>query len=173
MVWSANAPYKAESKKVVWEVAPYLRGRGLDIGAGDFKVLPHAISVDNMHHAQFGFSVRPDFMCEDAAKLDVFASQSMDFVYSSHTLEHIEDYTSALKEWLRVVKQGGYLILYLPDEDEYPKVGEPGANPDHKWNVNYDKVVDAMRLAGSWDLIDFQKRNEDDEYSLLFVFKKL
>ena len=173
MVWVADAPYKAESKKIVWEVAPYLRGRGLDIGAGDFKVLPHAISVDNMHHAQFGFSVRPDIMCEDATRLEMFASQSMDFVYSSHTLEHIADYTSALKEWLRVVKQGGYLILYLPDEDEYPKVGEPGANSDHKWNVNYERVVQAMKLAGSWDLVDFQKRNADDEYSLLFIFKKL
>ena len=53
MVWRAEDPYIAESKKIVWEVAPYLRGRGLDIGAGDFKVLPHAISVDNMHHSQF------------------------------------------------------------------------------------------------------------------------
>jgi predicted SAM-dependent methyltransferase len=97
----------------------------------------------------------------------------MDFAYSSHTLEHIEDYAAALKEWWRVVKQGGYLILYLPDEDEYPKVGEDGANPDHKWNVNYDKVVDAMRAAGSWDLVDFQKRNGGQEYSLLFIFKKL
>lgn len=172
MVWDAAAPYKPESKKIVWEVAPYLRGRGLDIGAGDFKVLPHAISVDNMHHAKFGFSVRPDVLCE-ATKLDVFASQSMDFVYSSHTLEHIEDYVSALKEWFRVVKQGGYVILYLPDEDTYPKVGTPYANPDHKWDVSYEKVVDAMRTVGSWDLVDFQKRSADDEYSLLFVFKKL
>lgn len=172
MVWRREDPQCNESKKIVWEVAPYLRGRGIDLGAGDFKVLPHAISVDNMNHAQFGFSMRPDIMC-DVTKLDLIASQSMDFAYSSHTLEHIEDYAAALKEWWRVVKQGGYLILYLPDEDEYPRVGEDGANPDHKWNVNYDKVVDAMRAAGSWDLVDFQKRNGGQEYSLLFIFKKL
>ena len=172
MEWTADAPYKPESKKIVWEVAPYLRGRGLDIGAGDFKVLPHVISVDNMNHSRFGFSVRPDVFC-DAEKLDMFASQSMDFVYSSHTLEHIEDYVSALREWFRVVKQGGHIILYLPDEDQYPKVGQPHANPDHRWDVNYDKVVEAMKTVGSWDLVDFQKRSQDDEYSLLFVFKKL
>jgi hypothetical protein len=74
MTWDKNAPYTVESKKLVWEVAPYLRGRGLDIGAGDFKVLPHVISVDNMHHLQFGFSVKPDVMCE-ATNLDVFGSQ--------------------------------------------------------------------------------------------------
>lgn len=172
MTWDRNAPYSAESKKIVWEVAPYLRGRGLDIGAGEFKILPHAISVDNMHHAQFGFSCKPDVMC-NAEKLDVFGSQSMDWVYSSHTLEHIEDYASALKEWWRVIKVGGLLVLYLPDEDEYPKVGEDGANPDHKWNVNRARIVEAMERLGGWDLIDFQKRNADEEYSLLFVFKKL
>ena len=171
MVWRAEDPYIAESKKIVWEVALYLRGRGLDIGAGDFKVLPHAISVDNMHHSQFGFSVKPDVMSE-ATDLSVFGTHTMDFVYSSHTLEHIEDYPKALKEWWRLVKHGGYMILYLPDEDEYPKVGTPGANPDHKWDVNYDKVVAAMEQMRGWDLIDFQKRNADDEYSLLFVFKK-
>jgi hypothetical protein len=64
------------------------------------------------------------------------------------------------------------LILYVPDEDEYPKVGEKGANPDHKWNVNYDKVVKYMEgVPRNWDLIDFQKRNQGDEYSLFFVFK--
>jgi ADP-heptose:LPS heptosyltransferase/predicted SAM-dependent methyltransferase len=172
MTWRADLPYTPESKKIVWEVAPYLKGRGLDIGAGEFKVLPHAISVDNMHHEQFGFSVKPDVMVDTAERLEIFGSQSMDFVFSSHLLEHIENYPAALKEWWRLVKQGGYMILYLPDEDEYPKVGEPHANPDHKWNVNYGKVLAAMEDLRGWDLIDYQKRNADDEYSLLFIFKK-
>jgi hypothetical protein len=68
MTWDRSAPYVAESKKIVWEVAPYLKGRGLDIGAGDFKVLPHVISVDNMHHQQFGFSNKPDVMVRDRRK---------------------------------------------------------------------------------------------------------
>ena len=120
MTWNKNDPYKAESKKIIWEVVPYLRGRGLDIGAGDFKILPHAISVDNCHHAQFGISIRPDVFIQTAADLSMFGSQSMDFVYSSHLLEHMEDPAAALKEWYRLVKPGGYLILYLPHEDQVP-----------------------------------------------------
>ena len=173
MVWDIKAPYKAESKKIVWDVAPYLRGRGLDIGAGDFKVLPHVISVDNMHHAQFGFSVRPDVMVKSAEKLDVFASESMDFVYSSHLLEHIEEPEKALKEWWRVVKTGGCMILYLPHEDLYPKMGEDGANPDHKHNLNEDMVIRWMYRIGYWDLELCEKRNQDDEYSFLMVFRKI
>jgi len=173
MVWDIKAPYKAESKKIVWDVAPYLKGRGLDVGAGDFKVLPHAISVDNMNHAQFGFSVRPDVLVKSADDLSVFASQSMDFVYSSHLLEHMEDPEKALKEWWRVVKTKGRMILYLPHEDLYPKMGEEGANPDHKHNLNEDMVKRWMYKIGFWDLEVCEQRNEDDEYSFLMVFRKL
>lgn len=170
MTWDINAPYKAESKKIVWTVAQYLRGRGLDIGAGDFKVLPHVISVDNMNHAQFGFTVRPDIMAE-ASDLSMFADQSMDFVYSSHTLEHVEDYKAALREWFRVVKVDGYLVLYLPHKDFYPNIGEKGANPDHKHDFLPQDVIDAM--PAGYDLILNEDRNDDDEYSFLLVFKRL
>lgn len=171
MVWKIDNPECNESKKIVWEVAPYLRGRGLDIGAGDFKVLPHVISVDNMHHNQaFGFRFKPDVAC-DAARLDIFASQSMDFVYSSHTLEHIEDPAAALKEWWRVLKQGGNLILYLPHKDFYPNIGQEGANPDHKHDFLPEDII--AKMPDGWDLLVKQDRNEDQEYSFLLIFKKL
>ena len=175
MTWSAETSHGDESAKIRWEIAEYTRGRVLDLGCGTNKCYPHFIGVDNGHHAQFGMRIKPDVFVKDCAKLDLFASQSMDAVYSSHLLEHFEyeKVPGILKEWLRVVKPGGYLILYVPDEDEYPKVGDPHANPDHKWNVNYERTAEAMREAGSWDLIDFQKRNADDEYSLLFIFKRL
>src|SRR5437879_4868391 len=130
----------AESKKIVYEVAQYLRGRGLDVGAGDFKVLPHVISVDNLHHTAFGLQIRPDIVCE-ADKLDIFASCSMDFVYSSHVLEHVEDMGATLKEWWRVIKQGGLLVMYLPHKDYYPRMGQPGANPDHKRDFGPEDVI--------------------------------
>lgn len=173
MVWDKTAPYKAESKKVVWDVAPYLRGRGLDVGAGSFKVLPHAISVDNgTDNAMFGFNFEPDVKVQSAEKMDIFASHSMDFVFSSHLLEHMEDPEKTLKEWWRVIKTKGYLVLYLPHEDLYPKVGEEGANPDHKHDLNEQKIIQWMKRLGFWDLQVCETRNEDDEYSFLMVFQK-
>jgi len=170
MVWRAEDPQCNESKKIVWEVAPYLRGRGVDIGAGDFKILPHAISVDNMNHVAFGFTHKPDIVA-DASKLDILASASMDWVYSSHTLEHVEDMHATLKEWWRLVKQGGYLVMYLPHKDYYPNMGQPGANPDHKRDFLPHEVVAAM--PDGWDLVSQQERNDGVEYSFLLVFKKL
>lgn len=185
MVWKIDDPTGNESGKIKWEITKWTRGRGLDIGCGAWKVYPHFIGVDNKLDTQlFNQPMNPDVTVVTAEKLDLFASGSMDFVFSSHLLEHIEPdhVASTLKEWLRVIKNRGYLVLYLPDEDEYPKCKEesrgikefePGCNRDHKWNVNYDRVLEFMRSAGSWDLVDFQKRNQDREYSLYFVFQKV
>ena len=170
MTWTPNMPYMAESKKIVWEVAPYLKGRGLDVGAGEFKILPHATSVDDFSHSKFGFTNRPDIL-SDASDLSMFADKSMDFVYSSHTLEHVVDYRATLREWFRVLRPGGNLALYLPHKDFYPNIGQPGANPDHKHDFLPEDIITAM--PDGFDLIDKQDRNDGDEYSMLLIFVKL
>ena len=201
MVWKIDGPMGNESGKVKWEIVKWTRGRGLDLGSGIQKTFPHFIGVDNRKdQTLFNHPINPDVWVESAAELPMFASGSMDFVFSSHLLEHIplerqdprsfpdpiqralaekmiiEKHTAleALKEWMRVLKRDGYLILYVPDEDQYPKVGEEGANPDHCWNVSYDKVIELMGRTGfAWDLVDYQVRSEGHEYSLFFVFQKL
>lgn len=199
MTWRLEDPQGNESGKIKWEIVRYTRGRGLDLGCGMQKTFPHFIGVDSgKDTALFGHPINPDVRVPSAGQLPMFASGSMDFVFSSHLLEHfplvaqnpaewtviqqamakrykMETITAlqALTEWMRVIKMGGYLVLYVPDEDEYPKVGEPGANPDHCFNVNYETVIGLMKQVGSgWDLVDFQKRSDEQEYSLYFVFKK-
>jgi ADP-heptose:LPS heptosyltransferase/predicted SAM-dependent methyltransferase len=175
VTWRIDGPQGDEAGKICWELPKWTRGRGLDLGCGPKQTFPHFIRVDNLKDTQlFGQYIKPDVRIDTAEDLSLFSTESLDFVFSSHLLEHIEPekVVKTLKEWLRVIKVGGYLTLYLPDEDEYPKVGEKGANPDHKWNVSHGKVLEYMRHAGNWDFADFQKRNEGDEYSLFFVFQK-
>lgn len=40
-----------------------------------------------------------------------------DYIFSSHTLEHIEDYVAALIHWRDSLRHGGILFLYLPHPD--------------------------------------------------------
>ena len=171
MSWDPRAKQGFESHKIRWEIVPWTSGKGLDLGCGMQKVFEHFIGVDNGHHEMFNQQIRSDIRAP-AEDLSIFADGSMDFAFSSHLLEHYpyESVPAVLKEWLRVVKVGGYLVLYLPDEDQYPHVGEPGSNSDHKWNVNQEKVLEAM--PDGFDLVDYQVRDAEDEYSLYFVFRK-
>ena len=172
MSWSLENSKCDEASKIRWHCVPYFRGRVLDIGCGPYKTFPHWIGVDNGHH----WGMQGADIKSEATKLDLIASQSCDAVFSSHLLEHIpyEDVPATLNEWMRVVKKNGHLMLYLPDKDEYPNVGEFGANPDHKFDPTYENIVEALeKVDYSWDILEFEKRNETDEYSLWFVVKKL
>ena len=70
----------------------------------------------------------------DAQYLRGIPNESYDFVYSSHTLEHMNDPAVSLKNWWRVVKTGGYLIIFLPHRYLYEKKKTRPSrwNPDHK-----------------------------------------
>jgi ubiquinone/menaquinone biosynthesis C-methylase UbiE len=62
-----------------------------------------------------------DFEHGDAQLLRGLEDESFDFVYSSHLLEHLPDVELAINNWWRVLKPGGYLLLYLPHRDLYEK----------------------------------------------------
>lgn len=173
MVWTIDTPQGSESKKIIWETVPYTRGRGLDVGCGPMKLFPQSIGVDNDKDVTlFGQSPsEADLKCS-ADDMSIIASQSMDYVFSSHMLEHFDDFEKPLKEMWRVVKQGGYLLLYLPHRDFYPNIGKEGANPDHKHDFTPQDIIAAMKKLGGWDCVEKQDRNEGDEYSFFLVFKK-
>lgn len=56
------------------------------------------------------------------------------WLYSSHTLEHIDNWVATIQEWYRVVKPGGHIITVVPHRDLYEKkTGLPSRwNGDHK-----------------------------------------
>ena len=98
----------------------YFKGFGLDIGYGGMKVTRNCRGVD--------------FEDTDVQYMKGFKNSSYDFVYSSHTLEHMNDVEVAISNWKRLVKKGGFLILYIPDRDLYEKkLDLPSQwNNDHK-----------------------------------------
>lgn len=52
----------------------------------------------------------------DAINIANVLNDSYDFLFASHVLEHIANPIKALKEWLRIIKNDGYLILILPEK---------------------------------------------------------
>src|ERR1700693_1481793 len=103
MVWRVEDPQGNESGKIKWEIVEFTRGRVLDIGASNHKPFQHFIGVDNNKDAAlFGILCKPD-LCMDADNLELIKDASMDAVYSSHTLEHMEEPKKVLKEGWRVM----------------------------------------------------------------------
>ncbi|WP_294159787.1 methyltransferase domain-containing protein [uncultured Selenomonas sp.] len=85
----------------------YCQGEGLDIGCGNDPVTPTCSGWD---------------LCNgDAQYLHGIPDESFDFVYSSHCIEHMLDVRVAIANWFRVVRRGGYLIIYGPERDLYEK----------------------------------------------------
>jgi ADP-heptose:LPS heptosyltransferase/predicted SAM-dependent methyltransferase len=171
MVWSLETSNGMESAKIAHIAVPYLQGKGLDIGCGPNKVWPSAIGIDSLKDYGGQRLQSVDVVC-NAENLEFFSDSSMDYVYSSHFLEHTHDYKSALKEWWRVIKNGGYLVLYLPHKKFYPNMGTPGSNPDHKFDFMPEDIIEAMKEIGSWELVENEDRSRWNEYSFFQVYKK-
>lgn len=173
MVWKRSNKQSHEYKKIKYDIVPYTRGVVLDLGCGPYRPFPHFIGIDNMEGFTEGARWRPDITrnCED---LSIFTSKGIDAVFSSHLLEHIVNTEKTLKEWWRVIKVGGYLVLYLPHKDYYPNIGTPGANLDHEHDFLPDDIISVMYdVSNKWDIVENQERNQDDEYSFLQVYQKL
>ena len=94
---------------------------GIDVGAGGDPIVPTAICIDRAddHPARGHVGNHVTNLVGDAGDLYWFKDNVFDWVYSSHTLEDTEDTKAWLAEWLRVIKPGGNLILFLPDERAY------------------------------------------------------
>ncbi|MBW8001949.1 MAG: class I SAM-dependent methyltransferase [Planctomycetes bacterium] len=52
----------------------------------------------------------------DAANLFFVAEESLDFICSSHLLEHLANPLKAIAEWKRVIKEGGIIYVGVPDK---------------------------------------------------------
>ena len=118
---------KAKLRRKKESFFSYCEGMGLDIGYGGDLVTPNAQGFD-MEHG-------------DAMKLPGISRNTYDFVYSSHTLEHMPNPDIALLNWWNCVKLGGYLIIYVPERNLYEKKRTLPSrwNLDHKWFFLLDK----------------------------------
>jgi len=55
---------------------------------------------------------------DDGNYLKTIADESMDFLFSSHVLEHLQNPIEGIKNWLRVLKKGRYAYLAVPLRDQ-------------------------------------------------------
>jgi SAM-dependent methyltransferase len=142
----------------------WLTGTGIDIGCGPDPVFPDVRLFD------LGDG--------DANRITKYVSDTFDFVYSSHCLEHMHDPPRALAEWWKLVKPGGVMMVIVPDEDLYEQGVFPSRfNSDHKatftiaksrsWSPKSHNVLDLARTLPDSELLDIRLQDVGYDRSLM------
>lgn len=131
----------------------YCNGEGLDIGFGNDLVLPDC----------YGW----EFCNGNAQYLREVEDESFDYVHSSHCIEHMVDVRIALKNWFRVVKKEGYLLLLLPHRELYEKRKTLPSkwNPDHKHMF----LIGKRELPDTLDIIEEIREGLETGYQIIYA----
>lgn len=137
-LWNSYPDYLAHGNAAQFiqeKASQYCHGKGLDIGGGKWP-LKGAILVD-------------DNQDMNAYNLSGFVDNSLDYVFSSHCLEHLMRWEEALTLWIRKIKVGGVLFLYLPHESmKMWRPGGPWVRENHVWVPTIDKLIPVIERNG-------------------------
>ncbi len=151
----------------------YFSGNGLDIGGGPDPLGLYVELFPRMKGVRVW-----DKEDGDAQTLEGIEEASFDFVHSSHCLEHLKVPAEGFKNWFHAVKEGGHLVVTVPDEDMYEQGQFPSTwNGDHKhtftiakeksWSQKSINLLDLVReLGGSAEIVKLQKLDEGFRYTL-------
>jgi Methyltransferase domain len=165
--------YQSETSKCRARLAPYCVGYGLDLGPGGDPITESAVRID-LPEPYSRVGALPVQLGGDASDLYWFRDGVLDFVYSSHLLEDYEDPKVVLIEWLRVLRPGGNLVIFCPDEQVFRahciKTGQP-YNHHHKLaDFSLEKVKAILLDIGETTCI--HERAIIDIYSWELVAQK-
>jgi SAM-dependent methyltransferase len=109
----------------------------------------------------------------EAGNLEFIGDAAYDFVLSSHCLEHLANPLRGLSEWLRVLRQGGLLVLIVPHKDGTFDHRRPVTSMEHlvrDFDEHTDegdlthlpeilKLHDLAQDPGAGDLHSFEERS--------------
>lgn len=110
-----NRPHRRPfSRNIIKTYSP--SGVGLEIGVGERTIAPTKRTVlsDGFEEHGVGRSIAKVFF--KGATIP-YPDESFDFVLNEHVLEHISNPIKCLKEWIRVLKPEGKLIIFLPHKE--------------------------------------------------------
>lgn len=132
----------------------FCKGVGYDIGCKREEwALPGAMPIDL------------DFDDEwEASKLP---AQNVDYIFSSHCLEHIPNWIDVMDYWYDTLAVGGVLFLYLPHYDQ--QYWRPWNNRKHLHAFTPQIIIDYMSDRGYNNIFSSER---DLNHSFMVVGEK-
>lgn len=171
-------PTMSESKKFLHLFVEHLTGCGVDIGSQGDPVIPTAIGLDlppvEFHHYNGGHEPRGPIQLRGSAEKLPFDSGSLDYLFSSHVLEDYKFWGPVLKEWVRVIKPGGKLVILIPDKERWAvalAAGQMG-NPAHQHEGYPGELSTYAANLGLKVIRDSLADPEGRDYNIIFIAQK-
>jgi SAM-dependent methyltransferase len=127
------------------------RGKGYDIGCNreEWK-LPGAIGIDPVMTPGLDANHLPEGL--------------VDYIFSSHCLEHVEDWVRTLDHWIEHLKWEGVLLLYLPHPDQ--KYWRPWNNTKHRHVLHPETITAYLEEKKFWPVL-VSGRDLNHSYAVL------
>lgn len=163
--------FSSETEKIRPKVLKYLEGDSvLDYGCGGSKVVPHALGIDMRPMPDVDLVTQSiDEVYDLSSRLQNYVGNT-DAVFSSHFLEHVADDVRLIKSWAAMLKPGGFLVLYLPDDKKY----DNSKNPEHLQIYTHDTFVsDFLPKFPELETIEHGTDYGEDRYSFYTVSRKI
>lgn len=173
--FTARIPPKvSETSRCRESLQPFCEGDGVDVGYGGDPISPSAICID-LPEKYAAYKQHVQHLHGDATQLHWFRDGVLDYVFSSHVLEDFVDTKSVLDEWLRVVRRGGRVVLFLPDEQTYRDHCRRNNKPPNPHHVHQDFGLPYIKhiLSQRKDLRIVHERFPVSEYSFELVIEKI
>ena len=92
----------------------------------------------------------------------------VDYIFSSHCLEHVPDWVATMNYWYDHLKSGGILFLYLPHYDQ--QYWRPWNNRKHRHAFVPEMIFDFMKDTGYNNIFVSQR---DLNHSFIIVGEKV
>lgn len=131
-------------------VKKYIKpGLIVELGVGAKKTVPEAIGVDEVAKGEKIYLLSnavsvADIQADVTEKLP-FDDSSVDTVIARHILEHCVPTIKVLRDWKRILKIGGRLIIAVPDEEITETIP---LNPEHVVSFTPDSLKDLVEVVG-------------------------
>lgn len=106
----------------------FLDGKqGVEIGGSAHNPfnIPGCKNVDYTDDMTTIFKQHEIETCGEAMKVDIvadgahlpFGENSLDYIVSSHVIEHFYDPIEVLEHWMKIIRPGGYVFAIVPHKD--------------------------------------------------------
>lgn len=122
----------------------------IELGCGFRKTVPQAIGIDHAAKGESPSNLHDGQKCvadiqADVSKALPLEDLSVDTAIARHILEHCVDTVQTIRNWAKVLKMGGRLIIAVPNQDVINSIP---LNPEHFHCFTPESLKGLMELCG-------------------------